>query len=40
MTETEKTVKPEKRPDGEQTPAAQAGEEQDKQVRDGTENTG
>ena len=39
MTETNKTVKPEQRPNGEQTPAAQAGEEQDNQARDGTENT-
>lgn len=35
MTET---VKPEKRPDKEQTPAAQAEKEQEKQVQDGTEN--
>jgi hypothetical protein len=35
MTETEKT---EKRPDDEHGPAARAEEEQDKQVREGTEN--
>ena len=39
MTETEKPVNPEQRPDDEQTPAAQAEQEQEKQVRDGTENT-
>jgi hypothetical protein len=38
MTETEKTETSGQRPDDEHRPAAQAEEEQDKQVREGTEN--
>lgn len=37
MTEPEKTVNPEQRPDDEQTPVAQADKEQEKQVREGAE---
>lgn len=38
MTETEKSEVPKQQPDDEQTRAAQADEEQEKQVREGTEN--
>lgn len=38
MTETEKSTKPEQQSGDEQTPATQADEEQEKQLRDGTEN--
>ena len=40
MNETETSVNREQRPDDAKTPATQAEEEQDRQVRDGTENAG